>query len=640
VLLFIAISASGQGSAELQQAKDSAISLIAAGDFDGADAATDSLIVDFADTQAKGAALHEIAGAYKASRQFDRTLELSQYVARTWPQADFAIWAQMEVALCNIELDEIASSQAAVDELTADYADDANLPWTLYVVAQRYDYGLMYEQAQQVYGLVAALPNAGDWGEKALLGARRVEIAALIDSGSWSLAMQELDLMFADFAEHPDMPEALSWIAQRLGWTRRYEEAEQVFDILITNYPDSSFAQGSYLWSARMNCCALIKAARDTDALAAIDALIADFSGDEGLAEALYWISQEYEWTGSTLEDRTTRYATPTSVYERLVQQFADSGFADKAAIDMKRLTHRTQIFTLMGTGEPNEVEPAIADMVADLNGQPTLVAELYWVGREYEEYPEKYASASRMYEQIIAQYPDSAEAGQARLDIPRLEIMSLIGANDVNAAEQAIDTFVADFNTIPYAAESLRRIATEYYLTADELRQQGLDKQSREYLQKARGVWGRIIDQMDESFPSTAVAYYFSGVVSRRLGEYEQAVDYFQTVADSWPHYQHAWSAQYFLGLCYEKLRQAGLVETAQADVLIEQAYEAALSRYGDSSVADNACLKLAEINLEKGQETTAAEYLRLFLELAEPGDRRIPSVEARLEQIETGGK
>jgi len=123
-------------------------------------------------------------------------------------------------------------------------------------------------------------------------------------------------------------------------------------------------------------------------------------------------------------------------------------------------------------------------------------------------------------------------------------------------------------------------------------------------------------------------------------LGEYEQAVDYFQTVVDYWPHYQHAWSAQYLLGSCYEKLKQAGLVEPAQADELIEDAYEAVLSKYADSSVADNACLKLAQINLDRGDEAIAAEYLRLFLELAEPDDSRIPGVEAQLEQIETGGQ
>ncbi len=80
--------------------------------------------------------------------------------------------------------------------------------------------------------------------------------------------------------------------------------------------------------------------------------------------------------------------------------------------------------------------------------------------------------------------------------------------------------------------------------------------------------------------------------------------------------------------------------MEAAQVDGLIEDAYEAVLAGYGDSSVADNTCLKLAEINLERGQETIAAEYLRLFLDLAEPDDRRIPGVKAQLEQIETGGQ
>ena len=71
-----------------------------------------------------------------------------------------------------------------------------------------------------------------------------------------------------------------------------------------------------------------------------------------------------------------------------------------------------------MGNGEPNEVSAAIADMEADFAGREDLVTKLYWLGREYEEYPDKYPSARQKYEQIIGEYPDSVEASQAQLII------------------------------------------------------------------------------------------------------------------------------------------------------------------------------------------------------------------------------
>jgi hypothetical protein len=84
-----------------------------------------------------------------------------------------------------------------------------------------------------------------------------------------------------------------------------------------------------------------------------------------------------------------------------------------------------------------------------------------------------------------------------------RVAIMGLIDAGDTNGAEQALDLFLGEFKNHPYAGEALRRIATEYYLVAEELGKQGRDEQRDQYLERARGVWGRVIESTSESFPS-----------------------------------------------------------------------------------------------------------------------------------------
>ena len=381
-----------------------------------------------------------------------------------------------------------------------------------------------------------------------------------------------------------------------------------------------------------MEASALVNQGEDDEALAAIDKLIEDFGSDPGLAEAVYWIGKEYEWKRGTVEDRTTRYGTPDSVYERLVQEFGDTQFGLDAGWDKKRLEHRTRIFTLMKDAEPNEVAAAIAAMEADFAGRAELASELYWVGREYEEYPDKYPLAKQKYERIISEYPDSVEASQAGLDIARLEILSLITAGDINNAEAAIDEFVEDFNSNPHAGPCLRRIAKEYYMTAME----GVAEEPNDYYRRAIGVWNRVIERAEPTLEDTGAAYYFIGVSYRWLGEYARAAEYFQTMVDDWPDFEYGWSAQYYVGLCYEEMVGTGRISESEAQPVIEQAYERVLEGYPRCPTAGYAAYRLALMCIEAGDIEGAKGYYELLLEMVGPGDKQVRRIEAELEKID----
>jgi TolA-binding protein len=105
--------------------------------------------------------------------------------------------------------------------------------------------------------------------------------------------------------------------------------------------------------------------------------------------------------------------------------------------------------------------------------------------------------------------------------------------------------------------------------------------------------------------------------------------------VVDNWPDYQYAWSAQYLIGSCYEKLKYFGILPVSEADPKIEQAYRAVVEKYPDSAMATSAFLKLGYLNLKRGQRVEAVMYFELFLATARPNDPRIDSVEARLEEL-----
>ena len=221
--------------------------------------------------------------------------------------------------------------------------------------------------------------------------------------------------------------------------------------IAVQTLPDS-FSKEVQLWSARANVCSLIGKSTDTEVVAATDKLMSDFAGNAGLAEAVYWISKEYEWKKGTTTDRTSWYDTPNSVYQKLMQQFSDTPYGQDAQWDQKRLAYRMKIFKLIS--EPNQAatDAAIETMITDLKGRPELAGELYWIACGYEEHPDKLLQAKQMYERIVKDCPGTDEAGRAALDVRRRIFGDVLDSGDVNSAYTLLDNFIADFkqNLLP----------------------------------------------------------------------------------------------------------------------------------------------------------------------------------------------
>jgi tetratricopeptide (TPR) repeat protein len=268
---------------------------------------------------------------------------------------------------------------------------------------------------------------------------------------------------------------------------------------------------------------------------------------------------------------------------------------------------------------------------VAVFSRQPTLPKEVYQVGDQYAK-ARNYDKAAALYRDVIANWPGTEYEMWARTGNVRIDIL----AGDQTAVEPAVDALIADFNNQPELANAVFQIGEEYYNIASADANKCNTPESGEYLSKAEDIWEKIIVHCPDSQSiGLKHAYYFSAVCYRRLGQYDNALAYYQTVVDNWPDYHFAWSAQYLIGSCYENLKTSGAVPESEASLKIEQAYKAVVEKYPDSALAASACMKLSDLNLKRGQRLDAARYLELFLATARPTDPRINSVKARLEQL-----
>jgi TolA-binding protein len=291
----------------------------------------------------------------------------------------------------------------------------------------------------------------------------------------------------------------------------------------------------------------------------------------------------------------------------------------------------RSIAFADIHRGDFTAAEAAVEKLLADYPNHKDLAQAFKWLGEDYRRM-KQYDRARQCYQLVIDRYPGNkfaifSYAGIAGIDID---------LGDDAAVQTALDTLIADFNEHPDLPEAVFVIGEQYYYKAFDDNKKCIKVKSQEYLYKAKDIWERIIAQWPESKSiGLKHAQYFTAVCYRRFGEYEKAITHYQNVVDNWPDYQYAWSAQYLIGSCYEKLKYYNSLPESESDPKIEQAYKAVVENYPDSAMVPSASLKLGYLNLKRGQKIEAVQYFVLFLATARPNDPRIESVEIQLEQL-----
>lgn len=174
------------------------------------------------------------------------------------------------------------------------------------------------------------------------------------------------------FSDDPGLAETLYDIAREYRWVKKYDVAKNMYQQIIEQYPQSAFSDRARLGIARIDILTLISSQRYSDASAAIDKLVKDFSRYGDLPETLYWTGVKYEEYG--------RYDSAKNLYALVVQQYPDCGYADKARF----LAAKMNIFLLIESGKDTEAANVLDWLIADFNGHPDLAHTIFEVGEKY----------------------------------------------------------------------------------------------------------------------------------------------------------------------------------------------------------------------------------------------------------------
>ena len=251
-----------------------------------AETASQQLLANFSTHKDIAKAVHNIAYQYQRLDKYETANQLYQYVLDNWPEAEHAMWSQMDLAKLNIGLGNDALAQAAIDKLLTDFSGNESIAKAVHNVAYHCQKFQKYETANQLYQYV--LDN---WPEAEHAMWSQMDLAKLnIGLGNDTAAQAAIDKLLTDFSGNELIAKAVHNVAYHCQKFQKYETANQLYQYVLDNWPEAEHAMWSQMDLAKLN----IGLGNEPAGQAALDKLIADFNGHPDLPLALWRAAEAY----------------------------------------------------------------------------------------------------------------------------------------------------------------------------------------------------------------------------------------------------------------------------------------------------------------------------------------------------------
>jgi tetratricopeptide (TPR) repeat protein len=193
------------------------------------------------------------------------------------------------------------------------------------------------------------------------------------------------------------------------------------------------------------------------------------------------------------------------------------------------------------------------------------------------------------MYKEIINTYPQSPYANKAQINIRSGQILSLIDDGHDQKAFNEVNSLISDFNNNDHIPAAVSRIAENYYRKAFEFKSQGNCEQADRCFQKTIELCRMVINDIPHA-DGTALAYDYAGGSCRRLGQYQESINYLQRLVDQFPKYSTAGNALFLIGQNYQDMKENGIIAQQDADSKTITAYRRLVEKYPSSKASDAA--------------------------------------------------
>ncbi len=196
---------------------------------------------------------------------YEQARDLFRYVRDTWPEHEYATWAQRDMVILEIEAGNDSAAQAALDKLLSEFSDAWGLPRAVYDIAVAFQWKAGNQQkANELFGYVV-----DKWIEAENPTWVQVQCVAManIARGNDIAAQAAIDKLIESFRNEPRVPRAVYKIAaecyypqgetcQNQGDVNKARESFQktiaVLNRIIVDLPQGTYTPWAYDLTA--NC--------------------------------------------------------------------------------------------------------------------------------------------------------------------------------------------------------------------------------------------------------------------------------------------------------------------------------------------------------------------------------------------------
>ena len=319
--------------------------------------------------------------------------------------------------------------------------------------AETYKKKGQHDQAEAIYKqVVRDYPGT----EYALQAQKKLTILH-IDRGKNTLADTSFKDLITDFSGHAGIAKAVHDIAFQCRRFGKYDKANQFYQYVIDNWPQSEQAIWSQKDIAKLN----VEQGNIEAAQAATDTLLANFSDDKRLAEAVCSIGDAYRGSG--------RYKKAIELYQHVLDNWPDNGQAVRA---LKNIAKSNLVI-----GNESGVQTYVEQLVSNYSGHKDCPEALCSIGDGYRE-RHRHDKAIELYRRVVDKWPGHEQVLRALKNLAK----SNIALSKTAATQAATDKLLADFSKHKDLSTAIRSIADSYrdsrkYIKARELYQYILER-------------------------------------------------------------------------------------------------------------------------------------------------------------------
>jgi len=524
-----------------------------------ADAAFEKLTANFSSHKDIAQAVHDIAYQYRCANKQQKANQIDQYVIDHWPDSDYAVLGQMDIAKYYIDQGNDPNAEAATTKLLTGYSGNVLIARAIHDVAQQYRGTRKYEKANRLYQYV--INNWPD-AEHALWSQADL-IKSYVAEGNDVAADAAVDKLLTNFNDNPLIARAVWDTGQHYRDLKKYDQANRLYKHVVENWPKAEHA----LWAQADLIKSYLAQDNDASADAAVEKLLTNFNDNPLIARVVWDTGQYYR--------ELKKYEMANKLYQHIVKTWPKAEHAVWAQADL--------IKSYLALADDPNAEAAVNKLITDFSWSEYAARAIHDTAWEYRKLG-NYGRADELDKYVIDHWPQDVQAMWAKMDMAKTDI----GLGNYTAADKTIDILIADFNECPELPTAIFMLGEEYYTKAFRY-DEGLNEQAKEHFRKAIDVSERIIKELPES-SFTPQAYILLGECYRRLGQQQEALECYQKVVSDWPDCEYAWYAYLLIGCTYEQLRDSGAVEKSLAYTQIKAAYERILQDYPDCPAANAA--------------------------------------------------